>query len=263
LELWRVELAETDRGRDRSNLGTGNSGTLLISDPMCIESPLRIEGIPPGRYAFQAELIRYPEGARRIAKVSVRFVPGEITQRRTIGTIGVDSASVVVLDEQTFKECWKEVGPERIGLTATPGHNREVAALIERKFGLKWRPVNDLRCVFLQPISEELERQITAYLKTFPEYADYTFMYFRIETKNTFERIQEAMVQRTWQHIPLDDDRRNRNALLVFESGFGDGSYDVMGLYCGQTLAGAEITFIGPEQDEVLEAFPMLREGPT
>src|SRR4029078_5521025 len=96
------------------------------------------------------------------------------------------------------------------------------------------------------------------YLKTFTEHADYAFMYFRVETNNTFDRIQEAMSDASWAEVALTED--GDEGLVVFTSGFGDGSYNLIGVYGNEGLLAAEITFIGPEQDKILEGFPFLRE---
>ena len=42
-------------------------------------------------------------------------------------------------------------------------------------------------------------------------------------------------------------------------SGFGDGRYTVEALSRGGELLAVEVRFIGPEQEPILEAFPMLR----
>ena len=97
-----------------------SSGVLLIGDPMIWNEPVRIEGVPPGRVAIEAEIIKYPEGGRHIKKISLQFRPGQVDARRSLGEVGVDSASVVLLDEATYERFWQEVGPERIGITSTP-----------------------------------------------------------------------------------------------------------------------------------------------
>lgn len=232
-------------------------GTIFIADPIFISDPVRIEAVPPGLVPVSAIFIHYPEGGLRIARIGLRFRPGDAESQQTLGQVGVDSATVVVLDAQTYRECWKEVGPERIGQTATPKHHRRVAQLIEKQFGLRSREVNDLHSEFLEPISEELEARITAYLKTFPEYAEYPFFFFRIETGNTFERIQQAMGEKQWATVVLD--AGSSASLLAVSSGFGDGTYPVEGLYRSGELVGVEVEFIDPEMDETLRAFPILR----
>lgn len=233
------------------------SPTLLLADPAALYAPVRIEGVPIGKHPIHASLIRYPEGGERVAKIAVRFRPGEALDRRSIGSIGVDSAIVVVLDEATFQAHWKEIGPERVGRTGTPNSHRRVAQLIGDKFGLRWREVDFLQSEFREPISEELEARITDFLKTFPEFADYPFMYFRVETSNSLDRVFEAMRKRSWCQLVLD--AGSESDLFAVSSGFGDGRYDVQVLYGGGELHAVEVEFIGPAQDKILEAFPVLR----
>lgn len=235
------------------------SGTALLADPVYIYDPVKIEGIPSGRVPVVAQIIHYPEGGRHVARIGVRFRPGDVQSRQALGTIGVDSGTVVLMDAQAYDQFWKDVGPERIGRTSTPKEHRRVARLIEERFGLKSRDVDILHSEFLEPISEDLEARITAYLKTFPEYADFPFMYFRVETRNTLSRIQEAMQEGPWGEVVLDE--QSGMNLLAASSGFGDGSYHVEGSYRFGELLGAEVEFIGPDQDKVLAAFLHLRYG--
>jgi hypothetical protein len=232
------------------------SGVLLLADPMHIYDPIRIEGVPQGQVPVRAQVICYPEGGQRIAKVGFTFQPGAPEKRQALGTIGVDSAKVIAVDADVYQRHWKEVGSERIGHIGIPEH-RKVARLIEKKFGLKSWQVNPITSEFEGSISEELEARIVEYLQTFPEYAEFTYMYFSVKTMNTFECIQEAMRDRLWTEVILDESSGAR--LLAFVSGFGDGSYPAEGLYSSQGIVGAEIELIGPAQDEILEAFPILR----
>lgn len=132
-----------------------------------------------------------------------------------------------------------------------------MARLIEQRFGLTSHEVSFLSSRFDEPISEELEEQITAFLKTFPEYAAFPFMYFRVETGNTAERVRDAMRDRLWSEVPLA--AGGDQGLLAVTSGFGDGRYKVVGLFGQERFLGIEIAFIGPAQDEVPKAFPILR----
>jgi hypothetical protein len=229
---------------------------------MYISDPCRVSGIPAGLIRVNADIIQYPEGGQRIARISIPFRPGPVNEKKVIGSIGVDSGTVIAVDERTYQSEWRDVGPERIGMTHSPDDNRKVAALIERKFRLSWRPLDGFQSVFLEPISEELENEITAYLKTFPEYADYPFLYFRVETHNTFDRIQDAMAKSAWGEIGLNEDNGDSVSLIAFSSGFGDGTYDLVGLYDNEQLIAIEITFIGGEQEKILEGFPFLRGEP-
>lgn len=232
------------------------SGTALIADPMSIYDPVRIECVPPGSVPVEAQVIRYPNGGKAAARIGLRFRPGEVEARREVGTIGVDSAQLVLVDAQGYGEFWMQVGPERIGRTSTPKDHLRVARLVEKKFGLKSREVSMLHSEFLEPISEELEARINAYLQTFPEYAEFTYMYFRVETGNTFTRIQRALTGSSWSEIVLDEPS-GMNLLAV--ALLGDGSYTVEGLYRSGELIGVEVELISPEEEEILADSPPFR----
>src|SRR5262245_65666372 len=80
---------------------------------MHVYAAVRIEGVPEGRFPVLAQLIRYPQGGVRIAKIGLAFRPGTPESREQLGTIGVDSASVVAVDAGVFERHWKQIGPER------------------------------------------------------------------------------------------------------------------------------------------------------
>jgi hypothetical protein len=259
---WKFrDCAPQVRDQQIGELGI-RCGALLIADPMYVSAPVRVGGLPEGRFPIVAQIIEYPEGGQRVARIAIKFRSGRVTKRESLGQVGVDSATVIVLDEQTYRDYWREVGPERVGMTFSPNDNRKVAALIGKKFRLQWRPLNGFQSMFLEPVSEDLEQDITEYLQTMPEYADYPFMYFRIETNNTLDRIQEAMTDTSWAEVVLKEDDGESESVIAFASGFGDGSYDLIGVYGGDNLLAIEITFIGPDQDKILEGFPFLRDPP-
>ena len=220
-----------------------SSGSLLIADSMHFGEPVQVEGIPPGRVPVEADIIRYPEGGRHIKKIAINVRPGQVESRRVLGQVRVDSARVVLLDAATYQQFWQEVGPERIGLTSTPNEHLRVAKLIQQQFGLKFREVSILHSRCLEPISEEMETRIIAFLKTIPKYSQFTFMYFRVQTGNTVERLNQAMLNRLWCELVLDESSAAN--LVAVASGLGDGSYFVEGLYGPRELVGFEVEFIG------------------
>ncbi len=233
------------------------SGTLLMGDPRYLFDPLRIQMLPPGPFPVVAEIIEYPEGGRRIARLEIRFRPGAKDTSRVLRELAIDSAMVVLIDERDYEDDWREVGPERIGRTSTPKHHERVAELIGRRFNLLWRHVDLFHSVFEEPISEELEARIVEYVRSFKEYSDSWYLYFQITTRDTVDRIHEAMRDRYWNEVVLDEETGAN--LLAVKTGFGDGSYPVVGHHAAGELIGIEVEFIGPAQDRLLEAFPLLR----
>lgn len=236
-----------------------DSSVLLFDDPSAWYAPVRVEGVPKGRHPVHATIIQYPEGGRRVARIAIRLLPDQRTgaERRTLGSVGVDYATVVAVDEAVFQKHWQDVGPNRVGQTVMPNHHQRLAKLISDEFGLTWREVGVLRSEFVEPISEDLERRILDFLNTFPEYAGRSYIYFQVRSHNTLDQIFEVILDRKWSEIMLDE--RSGASLFAVSTGFGDGCYEVEGIYRGELLRAIEIEFIGPEQDKILETFPMLR----
>ena len=87
-------------------------------------------------------------------------------------------------------------------------------------------------------------RESWRFLKTFPEFAEFPFMFFRVETGNTVSKLHKAMLGHRWCEIVLDEPS-GANVVGV-SSGFGDGTYRVEGLFQSQDLLGIEVEFIGP-----------------
>lgn len=232
------------------------SGVLLLADPLFYNS-VRVSGVPPGRHAVMANVIQYPEGGVRVARVGMSFQPCERNENRTLGTIDVDSAKIILIDESIHQRYWQDAGSERIGMTTFPGEDRGVRQLLIDKFGLTWHQDKHGRSVFNEPISPELEDRIKNYLQTIPRFADYPFLYFVVKTGNSWERICEVMDEQDWGEVVLDEAADAR--ILAVTSGFGDGSYEVTGWYTGNQLQVVEVEFIGPDQEHLLKAFPQLK----
>jgi hypothetical protein len=237
------------------------SGVVLMGDPMYLQNAadaLRLENVPVGDHSVIAQVIHFPEGGRRVAGIELAFATTANGSFDKLGEIGVDSASVAILDAKTHEQFWKNEGPARIGVLSTPEHQK-IAKLLKKRFGLKSEPVHVVRSELVQPVSTELEAEIVAYLKTFPEYAEYTCMYFRIETRNTFDQLQDNLdSQGLWCELTLE--KSNGANVLAFESGFGDGCYLVTGIRDRGQMAKVAVEFIDPTGEEILEMFPSLRQ---
>jgi hypothetical protein len=234
-----------------------SSGTVMIGDPTYMPDLLWLENVPIGDHAVTATTLSYPNGVRRIAGIEMSFQDNVTGTPKELGEFGVDSASVVVLDLKTQEDHWKEVGDVRIGMIGTPEH-LVIAKLLRSRFGLESEPISSFQSRVRNPVSTELETEILAYLKTIPEYAQYPFMYFRVDTNNTLDQVTEQLGLE-WCMGELVLDEPSQANVLAFSSGFGDGTYDVIGIHHNGQLAKASVEFIGPEQEKVLEAFPILR----
>ncbi len=219
------------------------SGTLVLGDPMFGPPDVQIENIRSRRVTLSVEIWEYPDGGVLNRRLDFEFEPGrDPNVRRTVGTIGVDSAAIVVGDRHELQAHWLEVGPERIGVVST-ARNHRVANLLKKRFRLKLRQVAAYKAEIVGPVSEELEAEITAYLETFPEYADNSFVYFRVDTIDTCQRAQRAA--HPGGFIPIGSQPEPR--MLVCQTGRGDGQYEVICEYDGDIPCRASITFIEDE----------------
>jgi hypothetical protein len=238
-----------------------HSGSLLIREPMGISGdPHFLPDIPIGDHPVFVQMIRYPEGGRRVAKLGIRFREGQPIERKQLDELGIDSAKCVFLDYGDFKKYWDFEGPVRFGRTTILDGKSHVAELLADQFDLTWRAAPDgysLECT--EPISVELEEQINAYLKTVPGFSPYPFFYFRVVTMTTSDRVAEAMLIEDGPWVELRLDEAGTARLYAIKTGFGDGLYNVEGLFDNEGIIAIEIEFIGPEQEKLLEAFPVLR----
>lgn len=197
------------------------SGCLLFGDPAELTASTTIDDIPLGSHSVQALTIYYPKGGfSRVAKIGIRFRPGTEESRKKIGDIGGESSMIMAVDADTLKTHWQEVGPARFGISSGQSYPK-VTKLIQKRFGIKWEPRSICSAKSVQPISEELEAEITAYLETFPEYASNSFLYFYVETENSYQRIARSLGENAWSEVELDP--VSHASVLAFSSGYGDG----------------------------------------
>jgi len=234
-----------------------HSGTLLVCDPMGLSGGIQVTNVPAGDHPVVAQVISYAEGGKRLAGIKLAFTTEVGGVPHKIGEVDVESASVAVLDNEACEQFWQEQGNARLGIIASPEH-RHIAKLLNKRFQLESRPVNAIRSELVEPVSEELEAEIVAYRKTFPNYAAFPFMFFRIETRNTRELLRDALAAHGL-YCQMVLDRATRANVFLFQSGFGDGTYPVLGRQIHERLGDVAVEFIGPAQDKILEAFPLLR----
>ena len=151
---------------------------------------------------------------------------------------------MVVADKSDIEVHWTETGPARIGVIST-APNDTVLRLLQRRFSIKTIQVNVVRAEIVGPVSEALENEIKDYLKSKPEFAEFPFLYFRVETSNSFERAIE--VDSAWDLIPIGNESEPR--MLVCATGRGDGLYDVYAEGEGDVLRAVSIDFINDAEE--------------
>ncbi len=222
------------------------SGAIIIADPQYVPG-LEVANIAASRVAFSAMLRRYPNGTETVVSLTLQFgdeaelFAGE---RRQIGEIAIDSAKVVIADKQDFEESWTEVGPDRIGVIST-ARDDTVLRLLTKRFKLKTVRRNRVRTEIVGPVSPELESEITTFLEADPKYGRWPFVYFNVQTNNSFERADFCTA--AYQLLPIG--RHASPLMFVCDTGRGDGSYDVEGVFDGPILRSIFIRFI--EDDDV------------
>jgi len=219
-----------------------DSGTLLLADLMCGCDPVKIAGIPPARYPVYGQTSRFPEVGQRIMRIRLAIRPGSIDARKPLGTINTDPeggpTAFIVGDERLFEEHLKGTVSRRMGHT----RSRKIAALIEQQFGLTPKTLFCGDPGFEEPISEDLEARIMAYLKSLPEYAEEPSRDFWVEPNYFSHRVEEilnSLVYRSSSSVILD--QSSGPSLLAFDSDFFIGESPVAGLYGAGELRGIEV----------------------
>lgn len=218
------------------------SSTLVLGDPQYVRAvrDVVVPNIDVPEALLKATLWLYPSGARKVVQLQIDLGDtSSIDSRSKIGELPIDSAKVVVADKADIDEHWAEVGKDRIGVISIV-RNDELLEDLQRRFKLKARKVNVVSAEVLTPVSESLEKEIEAYLKSIPRYAKYPFLYFRVQTNNSFDRVN--YMNQEWGFMPVG----NQDLPLMFAcgTGHGDGSYDVMCGYSGNTPRQISICFI-------------------
>jgi hypothetical protein len=169
-----------------------------------------------------------------------------IDSRRELGGLGFESAKMIVADRGDIDRHWTFVGKDRIGII-TAATDGEAYKVLKKRFKFRTRPLSRGRFELIDPVSEALEAEIEAYLKSIPEFADYPGIYFFVQTNDSFERANS--LDAPWGMIPVGNE--DEPQMLVCDTGHGDGSYDVMGGFSGDKLTEVSITFIDDVESEL------------
>src|SRR5262245_28164258 len=106
------------------------SGAVLVEDLSCCID-VRLRPVPNGEHPVMADVIHYPEGGRRVAKVVMRFGPVRGRRKDLLGEVGVNSAKVLLTDARTRNRARWRAGPERLGVIVTYHARR-----LQKRFGL-------------------------------------------------------------------------------------------------------------------------------
>jgi hypothetical protein len=201
------------------------SGILVLGDPQCVPS-LEVQDIAVAEVAISATLWQYPTGPQTVTALKIRIGNEEhVDSRRKIGAVAIDSAKLVVTDKCDVEKHWQAGGKERMGVIRTL-RDDGILKLLQKRFKLKTSRVNAIRAEVVGPVSEALEKEIVEYLKSIPRYADYPFMYFSVQTNNSFDRIN--YMTKPWGFLPIGNE--SMPVMFACGTGRGDAVYNVL---CG------------------------------
>lgn len=215
------------------------SRCLILGDPQYLPQ-VEVANTASATASISARLQRYPSGASTVAALTVRFGERQdSSQRRLIGQLAIDSAKVVLADKADWAEHWTDAGKDRIGVISTVKDDLLLKDLT-RRFQLTTTQVNQIRAEIVGPISEQLETRILDYLKTIPRYADFPFMYFGVQTNNSFDRVN--YMPTSWRFLPTGN--QDEPVMFACETGRGDGMYEVFGEYCSDQVQSVSVDFI-------------------
>ncbi len=211
------------------------SGTLYFADPMFMLGQ-EVPNIAADAVEIWATLWQYPSGAATVAALRLNLSETSATGApRKLGEFGIDSAKVAIADKADVDEHWTETGNDRIGVT-----NDIVLRLLTERFQLETIRVGEFESEVVGPVSEELAAEIEAFFNTDPVYSVWPALYFRVQTNSSYERA-EAM-RGAWEFMPVG----NNPEPLMFDcqTGRGDGGYEILGEFAGETLCALTVTFI-------------------
>ncbi|APZ92079.1 hypothetical protein [Fuerstiella marisgermanici] len=154
-----------------------DSGTVSISDPQSIPDVV-VEGVPLGDFPIVGTVRRRENGSIRVGRIEIQLDDATHADRcQELGTVGIDSAKLVVADQKELELHWCETGPERIGVI-NKASDRRLLNQIRKRFGLKTTPRGPVTEQIEGSVSPSLELEITEYVASIPEYSHFPPMYF-------------------------------------------------------------------------------------
>lgn len=228
-------------------LGTLNirSGVLALGDPQYLPS-LELPNIDTNAVAICGKLWQYPSGSVTVIGLTIELGNGSHDDEpRKIGELDIDSAALVIADKSDIDEHWTETGKDRIGVIST-ARDDTLLRKLKRRFILQTVQIHPARAEIVGPVSESLEKKIEDYLKSIPEYAQFPFMHFRVQTNNSFDRAN--YMDKPWDFMPVGND--DLPLMFVCGTGRGDGCYDVQCRYSGNVPRCVSITFVEDDGEE-------------
>jgi hypothetical protein len=216
-----------------------SSGSILISDPSYlpeIQDDLSITfDVPPGIYEVSVLQADMGEWGQRIVQARVIFTSQAFVNKRKLGSVGIDSATLAVVDPLQLQSEWIEVGSHRDGVIIGVDQN-QISDLLEQN-GYRIGERTEWGNTLIDPVSQDDEAKFGALIESNGLHG-----MVLVSTGNSYDQLIDKMTtNEAWADLSFADGRQG--FVVAFSTGLGDGEYPVYGLYNGPTLVGVEIDF--------------------
>jgi hypothetical protein len=90
-----------------------NSGPLLLADLRRTINALAVDNLAPGTWPVIADVLVNPQGARQIARITLKRGDADPATRALLGEVAVDSGHLVIIEQATYQQMWIHEGPNR------------------------------------------------------------------------------------------------------------------------------------------------------
>ncbi|MEW4561651.1 hypothetical protein AB1K70_03950 [Bremerella sp. JC770] len=248
LDMLNAEAGGGEPTKIERHLGSLkiHSGVIAFGDPQYVPS-MTIPNIDTHEISISAKLWHYPSGSETVTGVTIKIGDdSNCGPPSKVGELGIDSAALVIADKADIDQHWTDIGKDRIGVISTAPDDT-LLRMLKKRFQFKTVRTNKTTAEVVGPVSDHLELEIENYLKSIPEYAQFPFMHFYVQTNNSFDRAN--FMEEPWKFMPIG----NEDLPLMFVCGTrrGDGLYDVYCRYSDDTPRIVTIDFIGEGTETV------------
>ncbi|WP_425398098.1 hypothetical protein [Aeoliella sp.] len=218
--------------------------------------------VPPGKYLISVRYGRTeapaPFFSKIVQRVRIENQPKVAGTFHVVREVGVDMAKITISDAQDLRDYIEHEGKKRVGYIYCDPSNPEnggdiLQPLLKDKYGLAVaKESRASRYARIEkPISKELERSILEDVESIPRFSRNSFMYFHVETANTFDRVNRY--SEPYGMMPIDS--AGSAAMAVVQSGYGDGSYPVSLCQDGAGGVCVQVDFEGTYTEDFVKSF--------
>lgn len=216
-----------------------DSGKVLFSDPGYLPDILddisvQLDDLPVGHYDVYVSEVIMGEFGPRISRARVVLQGHSCKEGEVVGSAGVDSGIMAVLDPSFITTEWVMVGPDRKG--SIGGTDKEEIANLLAKHGYKFGTSDKWSIPLIDPVTEADEGKINQMIDSSNLYG-----YLHINTGGSYYKACDALYYSNWGILPFANG--SPGFAVVCSSGIGDGLYPVHTLNDQGMLVGAEIVF--------------------